>query len=255
MKDLAICLVQSKIEWHNPDFNMSSLSKYLETVEKTDLIVLPEMWNTGFTMKNHLFYQRADEAVSLMKDVSLQKQAMVIGSIIVKENDDYFNRAFIVSEGRILDTYDKRHLFALSGEDRFFKSGTERKIVNLKDWRLCINICYDLRFPVWTRNRDDYDVLIYSANWPIPRIEAWNKLLAARAIENQAYVIGVNCFGEDVWHNQYSGCSQAVSYEGDVMDKIVDKAGTINVNFNKDQLDQYKASFPFLKEKDQFKFI
>lgn len=213
------------------------------------------MWSTGFTMKAHLFESSTQKALDHMKKWSLDCDAAIAGSVIVKEGDYYYNRLYVTRNGEILESYDKKHLFAYSGEDRSFKAGNEKKIIDLNGWKICLNICYDLRFPVWARNYEDYDVLIYSANWPDKRNLAWSSLLRARAIENQAYVLGVNCYGEDAWHNHYSGTSMAVSYDGELITELVKGEQIIHLDLDKNSLNEFRKAFPFLQDRDPIEFI
>lgn len=248
---LKVHLVQAHIRWHKPDTNLQHFNGIMQRIGESDLIVLPEMWNTGFTMKAQLYFQYADKAIESMCDWSLKIGAAVCGSLIVRNGEDYFNRFVFVSGGIVTGSYDKRHLFAYSGEDKPFTAGTEKLIIDYRGWRICPNICYDLRFPVWSRNYEDYDILIYSANWPDTREVAWTSLLRARAIENQAYVLGVNCFGTDAWHNSYKGNSRAFAYDGEQLH--VDKEGEalIPLTLEKEKLSQFRKDFPFLLQRDR----
>ena len=251
---MKISIIQSELIWHKPEQNFQRFRNHISQVDDdTDVIVLPEMWSSGFTMKAHQMYADSDNAIQLMKKWSLEKSACIIGSLIVKSGEHFFNRLYGIEEGEIIFEYDKRHLFAYAGEDRIFQSGSEKKIVNIKDWNVCVNICYDLRFPEWSRNLEDYDALIYCANWPIPRIEAWDALLKARAIENQAYVIAANCVGQDVWHNKYNGHSSIYSFDGKLMDQLVDNEGIVKADIRKNEMLEYRQKLPFLKERDQYR--
>jgi predicted amidohydrolase len=227
----------------------------MASISDAELIILPEMWNTGFTMKAQLYADNAEVALAKMKEWSTLSKAAMIGSIIVKENGNYYNRLYFVDGDQIISHYDKRHLFAYSGEDRSFKAGDSRCIVDFKSWRLCLNICYDLRFPVWSRNYEDYDLLIYIANWPDKRVEAWQALLKARAIENQAYCIGCNCFGEDAWHNRYGGFSQAYAYDGRMITDNINSPAVFNLVLKKEEQLSFRKSFPFLKDRDDLSAI
>ena len=252
MDDIKVSLVQSHITWHSPEENFKSVSEHINAISDSDLIILPEMWSSGFTMKAHQFYRHTTEALELMKNWSLTKSAIIIGSLITKVDDDYFNRAYVVAKGEVIDTYDKAHLFAFSGEDRFYKSGQKSCVFAFKNWKVCLNICYDLRFPVWSRNTTDYDVLIYCANWPDKRIEAWDTLLRARAIENQSYVIGVNCFGVDAWKNTYSGHSAIIAYDGKTDQVLKGNCGVLESKLSKTKLMEFRDKFPFLRDRDEF---
>ncbi len=250
---MKISSIQAEIKWHKVEENLQHFSNIISSIEETDIIVLPEMWSTGFTMKAHLYYSYASQAIDLMKKWSLEKSSLLIGSLIVKENGNFLNRLFLIKDGQLDNYYDKKHLFAYAGEDRFYANGAKRLIYEYKGWRINPQICYDLRFPVWCRNSDDYDLLIFSANWPNKRIDAWDTLLKARAIENQCYVVGVNCFGEDIWDNNYSGHSATISFDGSVLDELKDREGHFTVDISKQTLNDFRADLPFLKDRDNFK--
>ena len=249
---LSVHLLQLPIKWHDPKTNFESANEQVQAMEKCDLIVLPEMWSSGFTMFAHKFHQYTQEAIDLMKAWSQLHDACIVGSLITKVEENYYNRLYIVEDGKVAATYDKKHLFAFSGEDRYFQGGEQRLIYTYKEWRLCLNVCYDLRFPVWCRNTDDYDILLFSANWPDKRIAAWNTLLRARAIENQCYVIGVNCYGEDTWHNTYAGHSALISYDGSDIMTLEGKGGVISSEILKSDLSHFRKALPFLKDRDSF---
>lgn len=248
--DITVQLLQAKIEWHKPDKNLEHFSQLIRESGSADLIVLPEMWNTGFTMKADLYHVHAENALKSMKEWSIEYSKAIVGSHIVKEGAKIYNRLYFVADGNVLAQYDKRHLFAFSGEDRSFTSGESKVIVGYRGWKFCLNICYDLRFPVWARNYEDYDVLIYAANWPDARIEAWRSLLKARAIENQSYVLGCNCYGEDAWHNTYSGHSYLYSYDGTLMSEATHKEHLFTCRLEAEKIRAFRTKFPFLAERD-----
>lgn len=249
---LKVSLVQAHLQWHDPMANFKHIDLILKDCMDSDLIVLPEMWSSGFTMKAHEYYKQTDEAIDLMKQWSQECQALIVGSLITKVGENYYNRLYAILENEISATYDKKHLFAFSGEDRYYTSGNERKIIEYKSWRICLNICYDLRFPVWCRNDNDYDVLLFTANWPNKRIDAWRSLLKARAIENQSYVIGCNCFGTDAWKNDYSGFSGFYDYSGKKLLELSDKSGVLTEEFSQESLSDFRGNFPFLGDRDAF---
>ena len=256
MEDVAlkVSLVQGAITWHNPESNYLNFDKQIAELNKdVQLIVLPEMWTTGYTMQAHKMYEHADHALQKMQKWAKQNQATVIGSIIVKDNENYYNRLYVVNSEGVQATYDKRHLFAFAGEDRFYSAGKEQLIYELGEWRIALNICYDLRFPVWTRNKGDYDILVFCANWPDQRITAWNTLLRARAIENQAYVLGVNCYGKDIWGNSYSGHSAIISPVGEDLETLAGQANNISSKLSMQKLKEVRTKFPFLKDRDSFR--
>ncbi|MGA0284062.1 MAG: nitrilase-related carbon-nitrogen hydrolase [Saprospiraceae bacterium] len=253
ISDITVQLLQAKIEWHKPNFNLEHFNHLIGQSGSADLIVLPEMWNTGFTMKADLYHSHANEALRLMKEWSLKYAKAIVGSVIVKEDDKIYNRLYFVAEGSVLAHYDKRHLFAFSGEDRSFTAGDSKLVVSYKGWRFCLNICYDLRFPVWARNYEDYDVLIYSANWPDARIDAWQSLLKARAIENQSYVLGCNCYGQDAWRNAYGGHSYLYAYDGSLISEEKRNEQLFTCRLEIEKLKEFRTKFPFLAERDAVK--
>ena len=254
MSQLKASIVQAKIIWHKPEENIAHFSNMIEPISGADLIILPEMWSSGFTMKAHLYHDHDMKALDAMKSWSQSKKALIIGSLIVKEKDEYFNRSYIVQEGEVAAQYDKKHLFGFAGENRFFEPGNQKLIFEYKGFRICPMICYDLRFPVWCRNIEDYDILVISANWPDKRIDAWDSLLKSRSIENQSYVLASNCVGEDVWNNNYTGHSSAYAYDGQQLAFSSEREGILNVELDKTQMLKYREALPFLKDRDLFEF-
>lgn len=258
---LHITLVQSNLHWQDADANLQMFSDKLTGVSATDLIVLPEMFSTGFSMAaEQLAEEMNGKSVNWMRDLAKEKNAVVTGSLIIKApNPDiedawcYFNRlVWMKPDGKYL-TYDKRHLFSLSGEEKVFEAGTEKLIVELNGWKICPLVCYDLRFPVWSRNIEDgYDILLYVANWPERRIQAWKYLLIARAIENQCYTIGVNRVGNDGNDIYHSGDSIAVDALGNILyhKEQVEDVTTIELHY--EDLQKLRESLPFLKDADSF---
>lgn len=252
-KTLKVSVLQGQITWHNSADNLEYFSEQVSELEKeTQLIVLPEMWSSGYTMQAHKFFEDSTAAVELMQLWAMAKQATVVGSLIVKEANQYYNRLYVVNSEGVAATYDKRHLFGFAGEDRIYTAGNRQLIYDLEGWRISMNVCYDLRFPVWARNTDSYDLLLYVANWPDQRISAWNTLLRARAIENQAYVIGANCYGKDAWDNEYSGHSAILSPLGEDIQTLTGKAGWLSAELSKQNIDEMRAKYPFLKDRDKF---
>lgn len=258
---LHITLVQSNLHWQDAGTNLQMFSHKLTSVSDTDLIVLPEMFSTGFSMAAEQLAEEMDgKSVSWMRDLAKQKNAVVTSSLIIKEpNPDieeawcYFNRLiWMKPDGKCL-TYDKRHLFSLSGEEKVFEAGTEKIIVELNGWKICPLVCYDLRFPVWSRNTvDGYDILLYVANWPERRIQAWKYLLIARAIENQCYTIGLNRVGNDGNDIYHSGDSMAVDALGNILyhKEQVEDVTTIELHY--EDLQKLRETLPFLKDADSF---
>lgn len=250
---LHLSLVQGHLVWHKPEKNFLHFSNLISLIDKTDVIILPEMWASGFTMRAHIYHEYADKALQLMKDWSIKHKALIIGSLIVKVDENYRNRSYVVEDGQVAGFYDKRHLFGYAGEDRFFECGDQKFVYDYKGWRICPLICYDLRFPEWCRNQEDYDLLIFSANWPDKRIAAWDNLLKARAIENQCYVAGVNCTGKDIWDNNYVGHSAIISYSGETFQQLKGEEGLLSESINKSDMIAFRNKLPFLKDQDKFK--
>ncbi len=262
-KNLKVALVQSDLHWEDKTRNLEMFSEKLSNLESVDLIVLPEMFTTGFTMESEKVAEKmSGEAVAWMREMAVDKNAVIGGSLIIEENGNYHNRFCWVSPDGVVQTYDKRHLFRMAGEHEHFSMGESRLITNLSGWRCCPQVCYDLRFPVWSRNSQEsaegpaYDVLIYVANWPEARADAWFSLLKARAIENQAYVIGVNRVGKDGKEIPYSGHSAAFGPKGERLDQIEpyrDQIEVIELNWN--DLEEFRKKFPVSMDADQFRII
>jgi omega-amidase len=251
-EDLSISLIQLHQTWHNPQANFDTAKAEIAKIKEADVVVLPEMWSSGFTMYAYKYYHHTEDALSLMKRWSIDIDACIIGSLITKVGEEYYNRLYAVISGNVYATYDKKHLFKHSGEDRFFKPGDKKSIIDYKGWKISLNICYDLRFPVWCRNIEDYDIQLFSANWPDKRIGAWNTLLQARAIENQCYVVGANCYGNDVWGNSYAGYSTIIDYCGTEINSLHSKGGIVNATISKESLQSFRKSLPFLRDRDCF---
>ncbi|HBK70487.1 MAG TPA: amidohydrolase, partial [Flavobacteriaceae bacterium] len=208
---LKITIIQSELVWENSAQNRQVFLEKIKSIsEVVDLIILPEMFTTGFTMNPEKVAETMDgETIHWLKYLAKEKNTAITGSLIIKEGNKYYNRLVFVHPTGEIKTYDKRHTFTLAGEDKIYTAGNKKLIVAYKGWKICPMICYDLRFPVWSRNTDDYNLLIYVANWPKPRITAWSTLLKARAIENMSYVVGVNRIGADDNGHEYSGNSAA----------------------------------------------
>lgn len=253
MENLKITTIQSKLHWEDKEQNLNMFHKYIESIsEETDLILLPEMFSTGFTMHTDSLAEGMNgKTVQWMKEVAKQKNAAVAGSIIIEENGKYYNRLIWVEANGNTNYYNKRHLFSMGDENKFFTAGDQKLIVDYKGWKLNLNICYDLRFPVWTRNDKNnlYDVLIFLANWPEKRIEHWDTLLKARAIENQSYVIGVNRIGEDGNEFNYVGHTLVAHPFGTILYTSTDSE--INtIVLSKHELELNRRQFPFLRDAD-----
>lgn len=255
MNSLSLTIIQPDTIWENPGANRALLEEMIHDLEDYgDLILLPEMFTTGFTGN----VARLAEPMNFtthkwLKQIAAHTKAYIGGSFIVKEGDDCFNRFLLVSPDGTSQQYDKKHLFRMSEEKDVFSAGRERIIMHVKGWKICPLICYDLRFPVWARNTDlVYDLLIYSACWPATRDFVWNTLLAARALENQAYVAAINRVGEDGMGISYLGNSQVVSPKGEAMNAKSSKEGIIQVSIDKKELNDFRSKFPVYLDADGF---
>jgi predicted amidohydrolase len=251
--ELKIALVQSPIIWEQPALNRDFFAAKIDPIKNgVDLIVLPEMFTTGFTMSpENLDVEEGGITIKWMKEMAQKKKAAIVGSIVYSENDFHFNRLFFITPEGDVKHYDKRHTFTLAGENEKYQSGKQHLIVDYKGFKLNFMICYDLRFPVWSRNTFDYDVLLYVANWPKPRIEAWDTLLKARAIENMCYCIGVNRVGRDEKGLEYVGHSAAYDTLGQQM-VFSDQEEILEVTLDKRHVSQTRDKLKFLQDRDLF---
>ena len=250
---LNVALVQTTLAWENPKANRTHIEDKVSSIT-ADLIVLPEMFSSGFTMNaSEVAETMNGETITWLKALSKTKNAAIVGSLVIKENENYYNRLVFVEPNGTLTTYDKRHTFTLAGEHKVYTAGTKKIIIDYKGFKICPLVCYDLRFPVWARNSEDYDVLIYVANWPKVRIAAWDALLKARAIENMSYCIGVNRVGLDGNNYEYSGNSAAYDTLGNRMDSIPESTETTEViTLEKSHITKYRERLGFLKDRDTF---
>jgi omega-amidase len=223
MDKINITIIQTNLEWENSAKNLIHFSEKINDLnEPTDLIVLPEMFTTGFSMNPRKLAEQMDGAtVRWMRDIAVNKNIFLLGSFIIRENKNYYNRLVWMPPDGAYTWYDKRHLFRMEDEHNFYTSGNQILITKIGHWKFRPLICYDLRFPVWIRNHYNYDVLVFIANWPEPRREVWKILLKARAIENQVYVIGVNRIGSDGREINYSGDSMVINPRGEVISKTL----------------------------------
>jgi len=255
-ESLQVAIVQSNLVWENPIENrLNFVDKINSISEKTvDLIVLPEMFTSGFTMNAEIVAETMEgETVSLLKELAVKKQIAITGSLVIKEDNKYYNRLVFVKPDGTIQSYNKRHGFSLAGEDKVFTSGTKKLIVSYKGWSICPLICYDLRFPVWARNTNDYDVVLYVANWPKPRISAWDALLKSRAIENMSYAIGVNRVGLDAKNYEYPGHSAIYNVLGEQITSIEPNKEQIEiVTLSKTHIEKHRRHLGFLNDKDTF---
>ena len=254
MRNLNLTLVQCELAWEEPAANRARIGELIsELPAATDLIVLPEMFTTGFSM-NALGNAEAPGGPTehWMRDIAASRDCAVTGSIALREPEGVYNRMLFVTPEQV-HRYDKRHLFRMAGEHRRYRPGKERVVVPWRGWRILLQVCYDLRFPVFSRNLGDYDLALYVANWPSTRRQHWRTLLAARAIENQALVAGVNRVGSDAQGIHYSGDSLAVAANGEQLLDLEDKRALRQVVLEGDTLSAYREKFPFLADADLFK--
>ena len=251
---MKIVLIQSSLFWENPKANRNHFEEKINAVtEKIDLIVLPEMFSTGFTMNPSAVAETMEgETIEWLQSLAKAKKTAITGSLVIKENDNFYNRLVFVFPSGETRFYDKRHLFTLAGEDKVYTSGKEKLFVEYLGWKICPLVCYDLRFPVFARNMEDYDVLIYVANWPKLRINAWNILLKARSVENMCYSIGVNRTGFDNNNFEYDGHSQAIDFMGNYILEPQETEGIFLVELNKEKLLEARDKFGFLNDRDAF---
>lgn len=252
--ELRIALIQTNLIWENPKANRTHFENKVSTIHNTDLIILPEMFTTGFTMNAATIAETMDGAtISWLKQLAKDKQTAITGSLVIKEGEKYYNRLVFVEPCGKLSYYDKRHTFTLAGEDKVYTAGAEKIIIDYKGWKICPLICYDLRFPVWARNTRDYDLLLYVANWPKIRVSAWEALLKARAIENMSYCIGVNRVGIDANNYAYSGHSAAYNVLGHRIDTLPTDQDAIEiVTLEKNHIKTYRKKLGFLEDRDYF---
>lgn len=253
---LRVNLVQAGLHWRDPARNRGHLAALIGEAGEADLHVMPETFTTGFLGEGKAHDEGMDgETVAWMGRLAEETGAGVCGSAVICDEAGRRNRWLLATPGGGLEYYDKAHLFSFAGEDKRYVAGTERRVVDFRDWRLCPQICYDLRFPVWTRNRDDYDLLLFVANWPAPRISAWDALLRARAIENQCYVIGVNRVGEDGRGTSYTGHSACYGPLGEDVIAPWGEEGTRAATIDLDRVREIRKDFPFAAEADDFRLV
>lgn len=255
MQHLKIALIQTDIVWQNATQNRIRYSEKIYKIqEQVDVFILPEMFSTGFSMHPEGISETMQgETLTWMKKVAFEKKAAICGSIIIFEENKYYNRFLFVEPSGDVEVYDKRHLFSLAGEEKVYAQGNEKLIIEYKDWKICPLVCYDLRFPVWSRNMEDYDVLFYVANWPKVRIAAWDALLKARAIENLCYVVGVNRVGVDENNYEYSGHSATYDCLGEKLThSIPNHEGIEIIELQKQQISKTRNKLNFLNDKDLF---
>ncbi len=263
MNELRITTVQADLVWENKIENLSKFDGILRGIKcgETDVIVLPEMFTTGFSMNPTAYAETMEETtIFWLKKKAWELDAAITGSFICLENDKYYNRLVWMQPDGTFSSYDKRHRFTLAGEDRYYTEGVERLVVEWRGWRICPLICYDLRFPVWARNgmngdtgQADYDILMYVANWPIARSHHWRILSEARAIENQAYVVAVNRVGSDANGYEYRGDTSVIDFGGEILFRRSFTEGVDTTIVSREKLTNYRKKFGFLADQDRFK--
>ena len=251
---LRLTTIQSSLHWENITANLKMFDQKLQALAgTTDLVVLPEMFTTGFSMNASQLAESMDgQTVPWLLGQSNALNAVVLGSFIAVENEKYYNRIVVAFPDGSLKIYNKRHLFSLTEEHLTFTAGKELLVFEWKGWKICPLICYDLRFPVWSRNTDLYDLLIFTANWPDRRREAWKALLAARAIENQSYTVGVNRVGSDGMGHVYGGDSSVIDYNGNVLYRASDTEGIFTIELFLEKQNEFRNKLQFLPDRDDF---
>lgn len=255
---LKITLLQESLHWENISANVALFTEKIRGLDGTDLIILPEMFSTGFSMNREKLAEPAENSPTLewMKEQAKATQAAITGSIIIKDEGNYYNRLYWVTPDGTTQQYDKKHLFNLAKEQEYYTSGTTRLIVEYKGWRIAPFICYDLRFPVWSRNTPlHYDLAIYIANWPAKRAHHWRSLLMARAIENQAYVAAANIVGVDGKGFEYLGDSSIIDPLGNLIVHQVQDAAVLTASLTKEYLRKTRQGFPFLEDQDLYQLL
>ncbi|PNQ75016.1 amidohydrolase [Hanstruepera neustonica] len=255
---LKTAFIQTDLVWEDPKANRKNFKAKFDLLpEDVDLVILPEMFSTGFTMNAQAVAESMNgKTVTWMLEKAQKHQFAIVGSLIIEENGHYLNRLVFAFPDGTFNTYDKRHTFSLAGEDKVFTAGTKKVIIGYKGWKICPQICYDLRFPVWARNVEDYDLLLYVANWPKPRIAAWDALLKARAIENMSYCIGVNRIGQDGKENEYCGHSAIYDVLGNNITPLRPNKEQIEMTvLEKKHIVYYRDKLKFLDDKDAFTIV
>jgi omega-amidase len=261
MSNLKVTVIQTNLHWENPEANRAMLEEKISGIGATDVILLPEMFTTGFTMNAAALAEPMNfHTTKWMKNMASKTGALILGSIIIKEGNSFFNRLIWMQPDGVHKTYDKRHLFRMGEEDKVYTSGNTLLIGEWKGWKICPLVCYDLRFPVWSRNRFnkktqslDYDLLVYVANWPAIRSKHWQTLLKTRAIENQSFVVGANRVGADGKGILYDGHSVVISPKGETMIESIGEETIQTLELNKQELTDWRAKFPAYLDADDFK--
>ncbi len=254
MSSLNIAIVQADLHWHAAAKNCDYFANVIDSLDElTDLVVLPEMFTTGFTMDAQSQAEQMNgPSVKWMQQVATDKKINLCGSLIIEDNGHFYNRFIVMKPDGSHESYDKRHLFRYANEHRHYSAGSEIMTFEINGFRICPMICYDLRFPVWSRNRDRYDLLLYVANWPAPRHLAWKTLTRARAIENLSYVAAVNRIGADGNDHPYKGGSMIINFLGKVMENLGGEEGVATAKLSLNKLQSYRRKFAFQDDADEF---
>jgi predicted amidohydrolase len=263
MSELTISLIQASLHWEDPEANRRMFTEYFRNLDsRSELVLLPEMFSTGFSMQAAALAETMDgPTVGWMREMASRHKKVVAGSLIIREGDHFFNRLVWMLPNGNYGVYDKRHCFSLAGEDRYYTPGSRRLIASVKGWKINLCICYDLRFPVWSRQQKggaegnpapEYDLLVYVANWPDRRIHAWKTLLPARAIENQCYVAAVNRVGDDGHGIAHSGWSMIVDPMGEILASEQGRPAVITCALKQEKLRETREKLPFWKDADDF---
>ncbi len=264
MSKLTFTIIQTNLHWEDKKTNLQMLeNKILSLADNTEVVVLPEMFSTGFSMKPEMLAETIDgETIQWMKRMAAAKKIILTGSVIIKEGEHYYNRLIWMLPNGQYGQYDKKHLFAYAGEHLHYTPGNKRLIASVKGWKINLLVCYDLRFPVWARQSPladageaEYGVLIYVANWPEKRNHAWKTLLQARAIENQCYVIGVNRVGDDGNGIHHTGDSMVVDAMGEVLYTKSEEEDIFTITLSKEELNSVREKLPFLEDADDFRIM
>ncbi len=251
---LTIALIQTRVHWHRPQDNRAMFEDKIGALAgDPDIILLPETFSSGFTQQPEVCAETMDgEGVAWMQRMAAATGAALAGSLAMADRGGYYNRFLFVTAEGVLAHYDKRHLFSLAGEHERYRPGRERVVFSYRGWRICPQVCYDLRFPVFSRCRDDYDLLLYVANWPLPRRAAWSRLLVARAIENQCYVAGLNRVGDDGNGWTYAGESAVIDYLGEALLDLGQVEASGRASLDLAALREFRRQFPFWQDADEF---
>lgn len=252
-----ISLFQAPLLWENPVANRLYFEEKMNNLDSNiELVVLPEMFTTGFTMNPTVVAEKMDsDSITWLKNLASVKKIAITGSLVIEEDGKFYNRMIFALPTGEVQFYDKRHLFSLAGEDTIYTPGNSKTIITYKEWNICLQVCYDLRFPVFVRNVESYDLIIYVANWPKSRINAWDILLKARAVENLCYVVGVNRIGSDENKNEYVGHSQVIDELGNSLLEPIKTEGVFSITLDRNKMLETRSKLNFLNDRDHFKLL